>query len=153
MRIRSGLGVAPQLRLWKLTRWYRSMASCLLGAEPAIRRRLILRSHQWLAECVFSPHGIRPDAVDSLGPGSPLASALAEMIPATERAVWRPWIRLVLRDLRRALHWPPSRQTDAWCRCLFLIPYSVPAPRRRGAPRIMETQPAPDPGQPRALRA
>jgi len=128
--------MASNIHFRKLTRWYCNMATCWLTVEPAVRRRLILRSHQWLAECVFTPHGVRPGALDALGPGGPLACALAEMIPATERAVWRPWVRLVLHDLRRALRWPPSRQTEAWYRWLFLIPYSVPTPSQRPVPSI-----------------
>lgn len=129
--------MASNLHFTKLTRWYCNMAQSWLTVEPILRRRLILRSHQWLAESVFTPQGIRPEAVEELGPGGPLASAFAEMIPKAERAIWRPWVRLVLQDLRRALRWPRSRQTEAWYRWLFLIPYSVPMPPRRPAARAV----------------
>jgi hypothetical protein len=115
-----------------MTRWYSDMASCWLTIEPLVRRRLTLRAHQWLAKSVFTDHGIRPDVLADLGPGGRLASALTEQVPAAELERWRPWIQLVLLDLRRALRWPPAHRTAAWCRWLFLIPYGAPVPRPRG---------------------
>ena len=112
-----------------VTSWYSDMASCWLTMEPLVRRRLTLRAHQWLAKSVFTDHGIRVDVFEDLGPGGRLAAALAEIIPVAEAERWRPWVRLVLHDLRRALRWPPAHRTAAWCRWLFLIPYGAPVPR------------------------
>jgi hypothetical protein len=94
--------------------------------EPPLRQRLVLRTHQWLVESVFTDDGTPTQAIADLGPGGPLATALAELVPAHETRLWRGWIRLALHDFRRALRWPPSRRTEAWCRWLFLIPYSLP---------------------------
>lgn len=122
--------------------WYRDMAPCWLRAEPAMRRRLVLRTHRWIAERVLGPlaRGHEP-AIGDLHPSGALAWLLVRMVPNGELATWTPWIRLVLTDLRRALSWPPGSRDAAWGRWLFLIPYGVnvgraPAPNRQGgAPR------------------
>jgi hypothetical protein len=111
-----------------LIRWYGEMAPTWLTIEPLLRRRLVLRAHQWLTESVFTERGIRVDVLEDLSPSGRLAAALTELVPASELERWRPWIRLVLHDFRRALRWPPGRRTEAWCRWLFLIPYGVPGP-------------------------
>ncbi len=121
--------------------WYRDMAPCWLGAEPATRRRLILRSHRWIAERVLGPlsRGHEP-AVRDLRAAGLLASLLTDIVPSGEIGAWKPWIKLVLADLRRAMAWPPHSRDAAWGRWLFLIPYGVNVGRvsvatRSGAPR------------------
>jgi len=119
-----------------LIAWYRNMAPTWLGAEPIVRRQLILRTHRWIVECVFAPGDGSTDAptqapalstvVDQLAPTGQLAQALVATVPAGELPRWKLWIRLVLADLRRALSWPASERNGAWGRWLFLIPYSIP---------------------------
>jgi hypothetical protein len=124
----SGRDGATELRRLqdRLTRWYDDMTPCWRSIEPPLRQRLVLRTHQWIVESVFAEDGASTGAADDLGPGGRLSTALAELVPASETVLWRPWIRLALLDFRRALRWPPSRRTEAWCRWLFLIPYSLP---------------------------
>ncbi len=128
------LPVAPTL-----LQWYRDMSPCWLGAEPRVRRRLILKTHRWIVERVLAPiaRGDAP-ATDDLAPSGRLVWMLVRLVPATHFDVWRPWIRLTLADLTRALSWPPARRTDAWIRWLFVIPYSIPV---TGQPSLE----APDP--------
>jgi hypothetical protein len=133
-------GIDEQRLQAALISWYNDMESCWLTIEPLLRRRLVLRAHQWLTESVFTEHGNRVDVLQGLGPGGRLASALAELVPPGETQRWRPWIRLVLHDLRRALRWPPARRTEAWCRWLFLIPYGVPVPP--AVPNMVQAQPS-----------
>lgn len=76
-----------------------------------------------LAEGVLTRNVVMRD----LGPDGALAALLEQALSEDERRAWRPWIGLVVADLRRALAWP-KRQTEAWRRWLFLIPYSVPVP-------------------------
>ncbi len=38
-----------------LLNWYRDMTPCWLAVEPQVRRRLILRTHEWIVEGVLSP--------------------------------------------------------------------------------------------------
>ncbi len=111
--------------------WYDGMAPCWLSAQPAVRRTLILRTHRFIAESLLLPlsQGAPVSAAD-LAPGGPLARALLAAVPAGQVDQWRPWIALVLCDLRRAMTWAPGRRSRAWMRWLFLIPYSIPAPRR-----------------------
>ena len=73
-------------------------------------------------------------------PGGSLATALGELLTGSEAAAWRPWIRLVLHDLRRAFRDSSSRRTEAWWRWLFLIPYGVP---HRPVPSDAQTPPFP----------
>ncbi len=120
-----------------LLRWYRDMVACWLDVEPPVRRRLILRTHRWIVERVLAPmaRGDRP-AVEELGPTGGLAGMLVRVVPRGDLEAWRPWIRLVLGDLQRALAWPAGRRTEAWARWLFAIPYSIPATGRRHAGRM-----------------
>jgi hypothetical protein len=116
------------------------MASCWLEIEPPLRRRLVLRTHRWIVDSVFDGHPTPSQLLDDLGPAGALRTALAALVPDDEAQRWRPWIRLVLQDLRRAVLWPPSPRTEAWCRWLFLIPYSVPiGAARREAVRAVPT--------------
>jgi hypothetical protein len=119
-----------------LLAWYRDMAPTWLGAEPIVRRHLILRTHRWIVERVLGGEaGGDADALGELGPTGALTHALVATVPRGELGRWRPWIRLVRIDLQRALSWPPADRSDAWARWLFLIPYAIPVgPRGSFAP-------------------
>jgi len=117
-----------------LGRWYRDMTPCWMTAEPFRRRRLILRTHRWIAERVLEPlaHGEEPFVVDLEAHGG-LAQTLIQTIPPPELEAWQPWVRLALADLRQALASPPPPRNEVWVRWLFLIPYSIPV---RGRARV-----------------
>ena len=129
-------GTAPAGRAISpvLLDWYREMSPCWLGVEPRVRRRLILKTHRWIVDRVLAPiaRGERPSAAN-LAPTGRLVWSLIRVVPAPDLDVWKPWIRLVLADLTRALAWPPTRRTETWVRWLFFIPYSIPVPRKRVA--------------------
>jgi hypothetical protein len=120
-----------------LVEWYASLAPSWLEVEPAMRRRLMLRTHQWIAERVLTPgRQTVPPAAD-LKPGGALVRSLFALIPPGQRDEWRCWIRLVFVQLKRALHWPAAKRTEAWAYWLFLIPYTeqvTRVPGGRGAP-------------------
>ena len=121
-----------------LLAWYRDMAPAWLGAEPIVRRHLILRTHRWIVERVLGGEaGGDAAAREELGPTGALTHALVATVPRGELGRWRPWIQLVRADLQRALSWPPADRSDAWARWLFLIPYAVPV----GRPRSFTTGP------------
>jgi len=114
-----------------LKAWYEAMAPCWLAIQPARRRRLVLQTHVWIAERALTDSVDGPrQAAGELGRDGSLARALERLVPLSEAAAWRSWIDLVRADLARALAQPPARHTQAWARGLFLIPYSVPLPRR-----------------------
>jgi hypothetical protein len=114
-----------------LKAWYEAMAPCWLAIQPARRRRLVLQSHVWIADRALTDPVDGPRrAAAELGCDGSLARALERLVPRSEAAAWRSWIDLVRADLVRALAQPPVRRTQAWARWLFLIPYSVPLPRR-----------------------
>lgn len=116
--------------LESLKAWYEMMAPCWLAIQPARRRRLVLQTHVWTAERVLAaPASSAGAALEDLGDDGPLARALARLVPGAEAATWRLWSELVRADLERALC-QPRRHGQAWARWLFLIPYSVPVPRR-----------------------
>lgn len=121
--------------------WYRDMTPCWMTAEPFRRRRLILRTHRWIAERVLEPlaHGEEPFVVDLEAQGA-LAQSLVGTIPPPELEAWQPWVRLTLADLRQALASTPSPRSEEWVRWLFLIPYSIPV-RRRAARRTRSRWP------------
>lgn len=113
-----------------LKAWYEMMAPCWLAIQPARRRRLVLQTHVWIAERVLADADAGPTAaLGELGADGPLARALARLVPGAEADTWRLWSDLVRADLERALRLP-RRRSQAWARWLFLIPYSVPVPRR-----------------------
>ena len=113
-----------------LKAWYEMMAPCWLAIQPARRRRLVLQTHVWIAERVLADSNAGADtALAELAADGPLARALARLVPGAETATWRLWSELVRADLERALR-VPRRRSQAWARWLFLIPYSVPVPRR-----------------------
>jgi hypothetical protein len=112
-----------------LINWYRDMAPSWLAVEPKLRRHLVFATHRWLVDRVFGP--VPPDGalpLHDLTREGALGRALAEVLPPDDRETWRPWIRLLLADLRRALSWPPAARDERWARWLFLIPYSIPVP-------------------------
>jgi len=117
--------------LASLKAWYETMAPCWLAIQPVRRRRLVLQTHVWIAERVLTdpPLAIR-SVLDDLASDGRLARALVRLVPGAEAAAWRLWIDVVRTDLERALHHPRARRSQAWARWLFLIPYSVPVPRR-----------------------
>lgn len=107
--------------------WYRDMAPSWLATTPDTRRRLVLCTHRWIVERALVPmsRGDGPHVGD-LKPGGRLACMLVRAIRSDDLRSWKPWIRLVLTDLDRALSWPAGRRNEAWIRWLFLIPYSIP---------------------------
>lgn len=127
--------------LMALGQWYRDMTPCWMTAEPFRRRRLILRTHRWIAERVLEPlaHGEEPFVVDLEAQGA-LAQSLVRTIPPLELETWQPWVCLALGDLRQALASTPSPRSEEWMRWLFLIPYSIPI-RGRPARRTRSSWP------------
>jgi hypothetical protein len=133
------LGVSPPFasssELHALQAWYDAMAPSWLGIEPLLRRALVLKTHRWIAEHILipaadgrtAPFEIR-ETIKHLG------SALSEMIPPDDRAVWTVWLGLVVSDLERAMRRPIDDWNQAWARWLLLIAYSVPIPRERPTP-------------------
>jgi hypothetical protein len=112
----------------RFLRWYEDMTPCWAGATPPTRRTLILLTHRWIAaHALGSEAALREAVLRDLVPGAAVTRLLEQALPDEERAAWRPWIALVVADLRRALAWP-RRSTESWRRWLFLIPYSVPVP-------------------------
>ena len=119
-----------------LGRWYRQMTPSWMSVEPPARRRLILRTHRWIAERVLEPLSQdEPPARDDLEADGLLADWLGDAVASDERESWRPWVNLVRARLRRALAWPGAQRNDVWVRWLFLIPYGVPARVEQGSPR------------------
>jgi hypothetical protein len=107
-----------------LVHWYVSLSSSWLEVEPPMRRLLMLRIHQWIAERVLTPR--RQDgspAREDLKPGGALVQSLFALVPPRELDDWRGWIRLVVVELKQALRWPLAKRNEAWAHWLFLIPY------------------------------
>ena len=111
-----------------LGRWYRQMTSSWMSVEPPARRRLILRTHRWIAERVLEPLSQDEEpARDDLEADGLLVNWLSDAVTSGERESLQPWVDVVRARLRRALAWPGAQRNDVWVRWLFLIPYSVPA--------------------------
>lgn len=111
--------------------WYEAMAPRWLAIRPAQRRRLVLQTHVWIAECALGDPVLGPGlAVKDLGPDGPLARALTRLVIGADASAWRHWIDLARLDLERALRRPPAERGQAWARALFMIPYQLPVPRR-----------------------
>jgi len=123
--------------------WYRSMMSCWLGLVPVERRDLVWRSQSWVAEHLLAPqqteHADRPghvrDSPDHLTHRDDAAAVEHDLYPTLLRplvpgaqADWRPWVRLVTRDLVEACVVPRPSRNEAWARRVLLIPYSIPVP-------------------------
>ena len=113
-----------------LVAWYASLESRWLDVEPAVRRLLMLRIHQWIVERVLTSGGqdLSP-AVEDLTPGGTLDLSLFPLIPPGEMDDWRGWIQLVVVQLKDVLQWPAARQNEAWAHWLFLIPCNQQACR------------------------
>lgn len=108
-----------------LVDWYAGLAPSWLDVEPAVRRLLMLRIHQWIAERVLTPRRRdMPLAAEDLKPSGALVRSLFALVPPGQLDHWRGWIRLVVVQLKRALRWPTPKRNDAWTHWLFLIPYS-----------------------------
>ena len=119
-----------------LGRWYRQMTPSWMSVEPPARRRLVLRTHRWIAERVLEPLSQDEEpARDDLEADGLLTDWLSDAVPSEEQEAWQPWVHLVRARLRRALAWPGAQRNDVWVRWLFLIPHSVPARIERGSPR------------------
>lgn len=113
--------------------WYASLESRWLDVEPAVRRLLMLRIHQWIAERVLTSEGEgRSPAAEDLTPGGALDQSLSPLIPPGEMDDWRGWIQLVVAQLKDVLQWPAARRNEAWAHWLFLIPWSQQACRPPG---------------------
>ncbi len=109
-----------------LAEWYLALASCWLDAEPPLRRRLILETHDWIADRVFEPGAAAwRRALTELNPGGVLERRLVALIPPDELPTWRPWPGRVALELRRALGRPHAERDEAWAHSLFLIPYGL----------------------------
>jgi hypothetical protein len=133
------LGVPPPFasstELHGLQAWYDAMAPSWLGVEPLLRRALVLKTHRWIAERILIPAADGRTTPFEISQGiSELGTALEEMIPPDDRAVWSAWVGLVVGDLERAMRRPTDDWNQAWARWLLLIAYSVPVPRERRAP-------------------
>jgi len=125
-----------------LVTWYLGLIPHWMGAKPSLKRRLLLRTHQWIVERVLGPDvGLAAVALDLRADGA-LTQILTELVPANAAPDWHHFIRLVVANLRHALLLPVARRNEAWVRWLFLIPYSI-----RSAPGAMA--PAGHPGPPR----
>jgi hypothetical protein len=119
-----------------LGRWYRQMTPNWMSVEPTARRRLILRTHRWIAERVLEPLSQDEEPVrDDLEADGLLADWLTDAVTSGDREAWQPWVHLVRARLQRALAWPGAQRNDVWVRWLFLIPYSVPARVERESPQ------------------
>jgi hypothetical protein len=111
--------------------WYETMAPCWLAIRPAQRRRLVLQTHVWIAECALGDPVSGPRlALKDLGPDGALARALTRLITGDDTPTWRSWIDLVRLALERALRRPRAQRSQAWGRALFMIPYRIAVARR-----------------------
>jgi len=108
-----------------LVAWYMGLIPHWMGAEPGVRRRLLLRTHEWIVDRVLAPGAGLSGAAADLRPGGALTRLLIDLVPADEVERWRHFIYLVIANLRHALLLPVTRRNEAWVRWLFLIPYSV----------------------------
>jgi hypothetical protein len=131
-----------------VTRWYHDMTPTWLAIRPQLRRRLVLRTHQWIVDFVLTRGCAGPAVLEDLAPDGRLGAALGELVPPELEDRWSTWIRLVLHDLRRALVAPPSPPSEAWCRWLFLIPYAIPMsdPESRTSDTVMDSHARPRSG-------
>jgi hypothetical protein len=111
------------------------------GATPRLRRQLLLRTHEWIADRLLAPEVSLPAAIADLHPHGALARALTELVPPDEIEGWLQFIRLVVATLRHALRQPVTQRNEAWVRWLFLIPYAIrPTPATRAAARASATR-------------
>jgi len=108
-----------------LVTWYLGLIPHWMGAQPRLKVRLLLRTHQWIVERILAPEVNLTAAAVDLAPGGELTRALTGLVPAAEARRWKQYILVLIANLRYALLLPVSRRNEAWVRWLFLIPYSV----------------------------
>jgi len=119
-----------------LLTWYLGLIPYWMEATPGMKRRLLLRTHQWIVDRVLAPEVTLAAALGDLRPDGDLTETLNALVPAGETGEWRHFIRVLVANLRHALQLPVTRRNEAWVRWLFLIPYSAntfPADRRPAA--------------------
>jgi len=125
LRPAGGLLAADCGKPGSLVTWYLGLIPHWMGAKPALRCRLLLRTHQWIVDRVLAPEVGLAAALGDLRPGGALSAALSAMVPASEGDRWAHFIQVVVANLRHALLLPVSRRNEAWIRWIFLMPYSV----------------------------
>src|SRR5262245_22256399 len=122
--------------------WYRSMLSCWLGLAPGERRDLVSRSQTWIAEHLLASEGTERAATTAQADRSARYSTrdaaaavehdlypiLLRPLTPLAQADWKPWVRLVTRDLVEACVVPRASRDEAWARRVLLVPYSIPVP-------------------------
>ena len=116
-----------------LALWYLGLIPHWTAAGSRVRGRLLLRTHAWIVDRVLAPRATVAAAAADLGPDGALECALTALVPPGETGRWRPFIRVVVADLRHALLRPVTERNEAGLRWLFLIPYGtrhVPAAAR-----------------------
>ena len=108
-----------------LVTWYLGLIPHWMGAQPRLKVRLLLRTHQWIVDRILAPEVKLAVAAADLGPDGELTRILAGLVPAADAPRWQQYIKVLVANLRYALLLPVSRRNEAWVRWLFLIPYSV----------------------------
>jgi len=108
-----------------LLTWYLGLIPYWMEATPVVKRRLLLRTHQWIVDRVLAPEITLAAALGDLRPDGELTQILGALVPADRAAEWRHFIRVVVANLRHALQLPVTRRNEAWVRWLFLIPYGA----------------------------
>jgi hypothetical protein len=108
-----------------LLTWYLGLIPYWMEATPVLKRRLLLRTHQWIVDRVLAPEITLAAALTDLRPDGDLTQILVALVPADQAMAWRHFIRVVVANLRHALQLPVTRRNEAWVRWLFLIPYSA----------------------------
>ena len=108
-----------------LVTWYLGLIPHWMGAQPRLKVRLLLRTHQWIVDRILAPEVNLAAAAADLDPDGALTRILSDLVPAEDEKRWRQYIKVLVANLRYALLLPVSRRNEAWVRWLFLIPYSV----------------------------
>ena len=108
-----------------LVTWYLGLIPHWMGAQPRLKVRLLLRTHQWIVDKILAPEVSLAAAAADLRPGGELTRILTDLVPAEDSQRWRQFIQVLVANLRHALLLPVTRRNEAWVRWLFLIPYSV----------------------------
>lgn len=122
-----------------LLTWYLGLIPYWMEPKPGLKRRIQLRTHQWIVDRVLAPEVTFAAAVADLRPDGDLTQVLTALVPAGEVAEWRHFIGVLVANLRHALQLPVTRRNEAWVRWLFLIPYTANAcgsDRRATAPAV-----------------
>jgi hypothetical protein len=119
-RIAAASGKPPS----NLLLWYLGLTPHWTSVESRTECRLLLRTHEWIADRVLAADVGLAAAIADLTPGGPLTAALLALA-GPEADARRPFIDAVVANLRHALLLPVARRNEAWLRWLFLIPYSL----------------------------